>query len=191
MLLYASCGLPTVCAVPRRHTLLGVLRLVAATHAAPERFCLSYFAFRCISQMPYEAISEEQYKSQTAKLRKLDFKRWQERPREGGGGREGRIEEVPDKFCETDACTTSVSTHTGGERERTHSDSTPSIYQLVNQPIDQYLVYVTAVQHCFALLPLPVREFIKYMDAITGSTSGTCSSLDGDNGARRHYALNE
>lgn len=60
-------------------------------------------------QMPYEAISEEQYKSQTAKLQKLDFKRWEERPPGGDGGREGRIEEVPDKFCETDACTTSVS----------------------------------------------------------------------------------
>ncbi|CAM9251274.1 unnamed protein product [Laminaria digitata] len=66
---------------------------------------IDYGAF---PQMPYEAISEEQYKSQTAKLQKLDFKRWQERPRGGGGGREARIEEVPDKFCETDACTTSV-----------------------------------------------------------------------------------
>lgn len=55
--------------------------------------------------MPYEAISEEQYKHQTSKLRKLDFTR-----RDGQSPRGGvRVEEVPDKFCETDACDNTVS----------------------------------------------------------------------------------
>lgn len=56
------------------------------------------------SQMPYEAISEEQYKHQTSKLRKLEFTRDGQPPRGVV-----RVEEVPDKFCETDACVTTVS----------------------------------------------------------------------------------
>lgn len=55
--------------------------------------------------MPYEAISEEEYKNLTAQLRKLDFTRQRSRPREADSE---RVEEVPDKFCETDACTTVV-----------------------------------------------------------------------------------
>lgn len=62
------------------------------------------------SQMPYEAISEEQYTQQASKLRKLDFTRRDGQPPRGGV----RVEEVPDKFCETDACVNSVS---GSSRE--------------------------------------------------------------------------
>lgn len=58
--------------------------------------------------MPYEAISEEKYKSLTAKLKKLDFSR-QQKPPGANGGRGMQVEKIPDKFCETDACTTVVS----------------------------------------------------------------------------------
>lgn len=55
-------------------------------------------------QMPYEAISEEQYNHKTSKLRTLDFTQ-----RNGQPPRDGvRVEEVPDKFCETDACINTV-----------------------------------------------------------------------------------
>ncbi|CAM9110639.1 unnamed protein product [Hapterophycus canaliculatus] len=56
-------------------------------------------------QMPYEAISEEEYMSQISNLQKLDFGRG--RGQALGGG--VRVEEVPDKFCETDSCTNVVS----------------------------------------------------------------------------------
>ncbi len=55
--------------------------------------------------MPYEAISEQQYKLEISKLRKLDFTQRQGQSPGGGGV---RVEEVPDKFCETDACTNTV-----------------------------------------------------------------------------------
>lgn len=56
--------------------------------------------------MPYEAISEEQYQDQTSKLGKLEFTR-RRRQLPGKGG--VRVDEVPDKFCETDACANRVS----------------------------------------------------------------------------------
>lgn len=62
-----------------------------------------------VAQMPYEAISEERYKSLTAKLRKLEFTRRHTQLLGGGRDRGVRVEEVPDKFCETDACTMDVS----------------------------------------------------------------------------------
>lgn len=55
--------------------------------------------------MPYEAISEEEYKTQVSRLQKLAFGRGREQGLGGGV----RVEEVPDKFCETDSCTNVVS----------------------------------------------------------------------------------
>ncbi|CAM9105430.1 unnamed protein product, partial [Ectocarpus fasciculatus] len=54
-------------------------------------------------QMPYEAISEDEYKSQISKLRHLDFSRQRGQTRGEGDG--ARVEEVPDRFCESDSCT--------------------------------------------------------------------------------------
>lgn len=53
--------------------------------------------------MPYEAISEDEYKSQISKLRHLDFSRQRGQTRGEGDG--ARVEEVPDRFCESDSCT--------------------------------------------------------------------------------------
>lgn len=56
--------------------------------------------------MPYEAISEEQYKEMVASLDRLDFSRRRKIFTETSGEQGGiRVEEVPDKFCETDTCT--------------------------------------------------------------------------------------
>lgn len=60
-----------------------------------------------LGQMPYEAISEAEYEKRTANLEKIDFSRgWGTHTGGGGGGRARgvRVEQVPDKFCETDAC---------------------------------------------------------------------------------------
>ncbi|CAB1114211.1 unnamed protein product [Ectocarpus sp. CCAP 1310/34] len=54
-------------------------------------------------QMPYEAISEDEYKSQISKLRPLDFSRRRGQTRGEGDG--ARVEEVPDRYCESDSCT--------------------------------------------------------------------------------------
>ncbi|CAN0319627.1 unnamed protein product [Ectocarpus sp. 6 AP-2014] len=54
-------------------------------------------------QMPYEAISEDEYKSQISKLRHLDFSRRRRQTRGEGDG--VRVEEVPDRYCESESCT--------------------------------------------------------------------------------------
>ncbi|CAN0292085.1 unnamed protein product [Ectocarpus sp. 6 AP-2014] len=61
---------------------------------------MDYGAF---PQMPYEAISEDEYKSQISKLRHLNFSRRRGQTRGEGDG--VRVEEVPDRYCESDSCT--------------------------------------------------------------------------------------
>lgn len=88
------------CTAPRR--------LYSTHYPSTPLFPRSHPLF-LFSKMPYEAISEQQYEERAAELQKLDFTRRQSHSQGGMGARGVRIEEVPDKFCETDACTTTVS----------------------------------------------------------------------------------